>query len=125
MDYTGRLDDYDSYHEIGQPPRQVARRVTTVRCYFCDKIIDPLTEQRDDHHPDKKADNTWTVPVHHDCHVRYHSTRGEFQKWGTLSPYRGLPGLRLAEAAWPGFHRMGGLARVRGAKRDARGRFTR
>ena len=90
-------------------------------CYFCDQEV---TDKVEYHHPDKTRFPDWTEPAHPECHTRYHSRNGHFRAWGARSPYAGRPGYERAIAKWPGFHRMGGLARARTAERDALGRFT-
>jgi hypothetical protein len=90
-------------------------------CYFCTQEI---TGDIEHHHPDKAQFPDWTEPAHAKCHTRYHSRNGHFREWGARSPYAGRPGYELAIAKWPGFHRMGGLARARSAQRDVRGRFV-
>ena len=89
-------------------------------CYFCNQEITGNVEY---HHPDKAQFPDWTAPAHAECHTRYHREASHFQLWGARSPYAGRPGYELVIAKWPGFHRMGGLARARSAKRDALGRF--
>ena len=104
---------------------------TETKCYFCSQPITGPTEI-EHHHPDKANFPDWTEPAHPGCHTRYHQACPEqgrreanhFKDWGSQSPYAGRPGYERVIAKWPGFHRMGGLARARTARRDERGRFT-
>jgi hypothetical protein len=99
-----------------------------MKCYFCNQ---PITGPVHYHHPDKRRFPTWLEPAHPQCHKRYHQDAGHFKQWGREGGlkggipqrFRGRPGYELCIAKWPGFHRMGGLARARSAQRDKRGRF--
>ena len=91
-------------------------------CYFCLQKIGP-EDVCHQHHPNKALFPDWTEPAHGVCHIEYHKKCDHFKQWGAQSPYRGIEGLRLAVAAYPGFHRMGGLARARSAKRGPNGCF--
>lgn len=97
-----------------------------MKCYFCGKSITP-GQHIEHHHPDKDHHPDWTEPAHRECHRRYHQEANHFKEWGAKgglsAPYRGRKGYELAIAKWPGFHRMGGLARARAAARDSHGRF--
>jgi hypothetical protein len=90
-------------------------------CYFCNQEITGPVEH---HHPNKARFPDWTEPSHPECHTRYHREAGHFVFWGAASAYAGRPGYEKCIAKWPGFHRMGGLARARSASRDVHGRFT-
>ncbi len=90
-------------------------------CYFCNQEITGPIQY---HHPDKGKFPNWIEPTHPECHTRYHSESNHFKEWGAQSPYAGRPGYERAVAKWPGFHRMGGLARARSASRDDHGKFV-
>jgi hypothetical protein len=90
-------------------------------CYFCNQEITGPVEH---HHPNKARFPDWTEPGHPECHTRYHREAGHFVFWGAASAYAGRPGYEKCIEKWPGFHRMGGLARARSASRDVQGRFT-
>ena len=92
-------------------------------CYFCLQEIGP-DDAIEMHHPDKAGFPDWTEAGHGVCHRSYHQSRGHFVLWGKLAPLRGRPGYELAIKAWPGWHRMGGLARARSAKRAPNGEFV-
>ena len=94
-----------------------------MKCYFCNRPISD-SEPVEDHHPDKAQFPDWTEPAHPKCHTRYHSEAGHFKEWGGWTAYKGRDGYERAIAKWPGFHRMGGKARARSARRDDRGRFS-
>jgi hypothetical protein len=90
-------------------------------CYFCNE---PIQGEVHHHHPDKAQHPNWVEPAHPACHTRYHSEAGHFQEWGGWTQYKGRQGYELAIKKWPGFHRMGGLARAKAAHRNELGRFT-
>lgn len=51
-------------------------------CYLCNQAIRP-GEEVNQHHPIYKSNGGIdTEPTHQECHVNYHSTNGDFTKWG-------------------------------------------
>jgi hypothetical protein len=92
-----------------------------VICYFCAQPIAP-GEPVEHHHPDKARFPDWTEPAHRVCHRRYHA-RPDCRNGTPPVEWRGRRGYDEVVKAWPGWHRMGGLARSRQAERDERGRF--
>jgi len=109
----------------GRPPYSSELNVKDgmiMLCYFCSQEIGP-DDGIEMHHPNKRDHPDWTEAAHSVCHRSYHQSRGHFVVWGKLAPLRGRPGYELAIKAWPAFHRMGGLARARSAKRGSNGCF--
>jgi hypothetical protein len=52
-------------------------------CYLCNLPIDPHSAINL-HHPEYKSNGgTETEPTHQQCHVRFHSTNGDFKRWGS------------------------------------------
>ena len=54
-------------------------------CYFCSKPIeqDQLINL---HHPTYKSNGgTHVEPAHENCHIEFHSRRGDFKMWGQRS----------------------------------------
>ena len=51
-------------------------------CYLCTQPIDEQ-QQINWHHPHYKSlGGIETVPTHEQCHVEYHSRKGDFREWG-------------------------------------------
>ncbi len=51
-------------------------------CFLCNQPIDPQAAINW-HHPEYKSNGgTETEPTHQHCHVRFHSTNGDFKRWG-------------------------------------------
>jgi hypothetical protein len=51
-------------------------------CYLCNLPIE-THHQINWHHPEYKSNGgTDTEPTHHLCHVEYHSSQGDFRRWG-------------------------------------------
>ena len=91
-----------------------------MNCYFCDL---PLVEGEPTewHHPNKNRYPAWVEPAHKSCHRQYHYKRGDHK---TLpEELFGRGGYDRAIAKWPAWHRMGGKARAKSARRGPDGRF--
>ena len=119
--FTRHPEDYTA-QEIEEVLSRPARECWP-RCYFCNRFVGP-DEEGVDHHPARAEFPDWTEPAHADCHAEYHSRNGDYRQWGGLSSTSGRPGYELAIGRWPAFHRMGGLARAKRARRDALGQFV-
>ena len=51
-------------------------------CAICFEVITPGQPTNQHHEVYKCRGGTTTNPVHHDCHVRLHSSRNDFREWG-------------------------------------------
>lgn len=91
-------------------------------CYFCLQKTGP-DDAIEMHHPNKRDHPDWTEAAHNVCHREYHMKHRHFARWGAMSALCGRPGYILVMEAYPGFHRMGGLARAHSAKRKPDGTF--
>src|SRR5689334_13305519 len=53
-------------------------------CYLCQQQIEPHAEVNWHHYETLKSEGGQKVaPTHQQCHVEYHSSKGQFKKWGS------------------------------------------